>query len=177
MDLSSVVTEAKVDFAELYTFAGRAKIAYASEAEIHSKYPATIRVSAPGGSDVQYFLEQDDRRRTQYITVRGTVDKKNFSEDLSIGIRDDREIDTPVHAGFDGVAEAVYLDLKPHLKPGYTRAYLTGHSLGGAIAALLALYIMEDGHSVERVVTFGQPQFTNSCRCQAAWLPAAHAGG
>ena len=161
LDLGSVVTETKVDFAELYTFAGRSKVAYASEAEIHSKYPATTRISAPGQSDVQYFLEQDDKNRTQNITIRGTADKKNFSEDLSIGIRDDRQIDIPVHAGFDAIAEVLYIDVKPHLKPGY-RTYLTGHSLGGAIAALLAIYIIEDGHSVERVVTFGQPRFTTA---------------
>ena len=161
LQLGSVVTRTKVDFEELYAFAGRAKTAYATEATIHSSYPATVRVSTPGKEDVLYFLEQNDRARTQYIAVRGTVDKRNFSEDLSIGVRDDRAIDIPVHAGFDAVAEAIYVDLKPYLKPNY-KTYLTGHSLGGAIAALLAVYIIEDGHKVVRVVTFGQPRFTTA---------------
>jgi len=161
LQLGSVVTKTKVDFEELYAFAGRANTAYASEATIHSSYPATIRVSSPAKEDVLYFLEQDARARTQYIAVRGTVDKRNFSEDLSIGLRDDRAIDIPVHAGFDAVAEAIYVDLKPYLKPGY-KTYLTGHSLGGAIAALLAVYLTEDGHNVVRVVTFGQPRFTTA---------------
>jgi len=161
LQLGSVVTKTKVDFEELYAFASRANTAYATEATIRSSYPATVRVSSPSKEDVLYFLEQNDSARTQYIAVRGTVDKRNFSEDLSLAIRDDRSIDIPVHAGFDAVAEAIYVDLKPYLKPDY-KTYLTGHSLGGAIAALLAVYLMEDGHNVVRVVTFGQPRFTTA---------------
>jgi hypothetical protein len=80
--LGSVVTKTKVDFEELYAFASRANTAYATEATIRSSYPATVRVSTPGKEDVLYFLEQNDRTRTQYIAVRGTVDKRNFSEDV-----------------------------------------------------------------------------------------------
>ena len=74
-------------------------------------------------------------------------------------VRDDRKVDIPVHAGFDAAARAIYNDLKPYLKPGY-KIYVTGHSLGGAVAAVLAIYVIEDRVPVERVVTFGQPQFT-----------------
>jgi len=157
--LESVLTPANVDFNELYAYSDRARTAYAAEAEIRLKYPATVRVGSPDGTDVQYFLEQDDKAKTQYIAVRGTVDKKNFHEDASIRIREDRKLDIPVHGGFDAVTQAVYSDVKPHLKLGY-KTYLTGHSLGGAIAAILAIYLYEDGYDVERVVTFGQPKFT-----------------
>jgi thioesterase domain-containing protein len=55
----------------------------------------------------------------------------------------------------------VFNDLKSHLKPGY-KTYVTGHSLGGAVAAILTIYLIEDGVQVERVVTFGQPRFTTT---------------
>ena len=93
-----------------------------------------------------------------------------FLRRRSVAIRDDRSIDIPVHAGFDAVAEAIYVDLKPYLKPDY-KTYLTGHSLGGAIAALLAVYLMEDGHNVVRVVTFGQPRFTTAVGVERLSLP------
>ena len=70
-------------------------------------------------------------------------------------------MDIPVHAGFNSDARAIYSDVKPYLRPGY-KTYVTGHSLGGAVAAVLAIYLIEDGVQVERVVTFGQPRFTTT---------------
>jgi triacylglycerol lipase len=159
--LGSSVTPVSINFEELSAYANRSNTAYASEAVIRSTYPATIRINAPGNTDARYFLEQDDKAKTQYITVRGTADSKNFSEDLNITIRTDRKTDIPVDSGFDSVAQAIYTDVKPFLKPGY-KTYVTGHSLGGAVAALVAVYIIEDGGKVERVVTFGQPKFTTA---------------
>jgi hypothetical protein len=157
--IGSVVTVQEIDFAALHGDAERAHTAYAPEAAIRAQYPAVTRISVPGGTDVLYFLEQDDRARTQYVTVRGTIDKKNLSEDLDIHVQQDAETGIPIHAGFDVTADILYIDLKPHLKQGY-KTYLTGHSLGGAIAAVLAIYASRDGHDVVRVVTFGQPRFT-----------------
>lgn len=159
--IGSKVHTADIDFEELYAYAERSKAAYATGTVIRSRYPATIRVYAPDKSHVQYFAERDDDARTQYITVRGTANDWNVSEDLKIRIREDRRIDIPVHAGFDAAAQAVYSDVKSLLKPGY-KTYLTGHSLGGAVAAVVAIYLIEDGVAVERVVTFGQPRFTTA---------------
>jgi len=159
--LGPTVAPADVNFAEIYAYAGRAKTAYSSEPDIRRAYPATIRVNSPGATDAQYFLERDDETRTQYVAVRGTANKKNFAEDLEIRVRENSKIDIPVHSGFDATAQVLYADMKPHLKAGY-KTHVTGHSLGGAIAALLAIYMVEDGYTVARDVTFGQPKFTTS---------------
>jgi triacylglycerol lipase len=120
-----------------------------------------LRINAPSQTDVRYFLERDDHARSQFITVRGTINSINFSEDFDFAVREDRKLKIPVHAGFDAVARAIYRDVKPYLKAGY-KTYLAGHSLGGAVAALLTIYLMEDGVDVVRVVTFGQPRFTTA---------------
>lgn len=159
--LGSTVTQTKVDFVGLYAYAGRAKTAYATETVIRSSYPGTVRVGAPGKTDAQYFVERDDKARTQYIAVRGTANKKNILEDIEVRIREDLAIAIPVHAGFDKTTQAIYADMKPFLKQDYT-TYITGHSLGGAIAALLAIYLVQDGYTVAEVVTFGQPKFTTT---------------
>ncbi len=39
---------------------------------------------------------------------------------------------------------------------------LTGHSLGGAEAVILAMYLKTEGWKVSRVVTFGQPKVTDA---------------
>jgi triacylglycerol lipase len=157
----SALTVTEVDFEDLHRHAVRAHTAYASEPAIRSQYPATVRVSVPEGTDVLYFLERDDGTKAQYIAVRGTIDKKNLSEDLDIHVREDVETGIPLHQGFDATADALYADMQPHLKRGY-KTYFTGHSLGGAIAALLTVRAVQDGYDVVRVVTFGQPRFTTA---------------
>jgi triacylglycerol lipase len=159
--LGSGVSETRVDFVELSAYAGRAKTAYAGEAVIRGKYPDTIRVSAPGKTDAQYFLERDDTAKVQYIAIRGTANRENLIEDIEMRIREDLALAIPVHIGFDATAHVLYADMKPDLKKNY-RTYITGHSLGGAIAALLAIHMTEDGYKVDKVVTFGQPKFTTT---------------
>lgn len=159
--LGSTITPVSVDFKDLQTYALRARAAYDTPAAIQSKYPATVRVATPGNSATQYFLERNDKLRTQTLTVRGTADKINRKEDFNIKIRSDRKLDIPVDAGFDDVSRALYADVKPFLKTGY-KTYLTGHSLGGAVAVLLAVALSEDGYQVQRIVTFGQPKFTTA---------------
>jgi hypothetical protein len=84
---------------------------------------------------------------------------------MDFTVRDDRQVAIPVHTGFDRAARLLYKDVLPYLKPGY-KTYVTGHSLGGAVAAVLAIYLIEDGVKVERVVTFGQPRFTTTIGAQ-----------
>jgi triacylglycerol lipase len=159
--LGSAVVHDNIDFKDIYAYAERSNTAYEDIRVIKSKYPKTIRIDSPDGTQVRYFLERDDKTHSQFITVRGTHTDKNLAEDLDITVRQDRKVDIPIHAGFDAAARAVYSDLKPYLKMGY-KTYVTGHSLGGAVAAILAIYLIEDGVQVERVITFGQPRFTTT---------------
>ncbi|MEQ1943702.1 lipase family protein [Mesorhizobium sp. VNQ89] len=159
--LGSSVTPANVDFVELGAYAERSKTAYADESAIRGKYPATVRVSSPDKTEAQYFIERNDKAKVQYIAVRGTANRKNVLEDVEMRIRVDLAIAIPVHVGFDDTARLLYADMKPYLKSGY-KTYVTGHSLGGAIAVLIAIYLTEDGYDVSKVVTFGQPKFTTT---------------
>jgi hypothetical protein len=169
--LGAQVTAENVDFAGLESFARRSRIAYESEEAIRTAYPKTVRIASPGQTEVRYVLERDDKTRTQFITVRGTANHKNLSEDMAFKVREDRKAKIPVHSGFDAAALAVYADLQGHLKPGYSTR-ITGHSLGGAVAALVGIYAIEDGHKIERVVTFGQPRFTTATGVsQLGFLP------
>ncbi len=169
--LGSEVSTVKVDFGPLEDNVHRAKAAYASPAQIRASYPRTVRVATPGKRDVQYFIEQDDRARVQYLTVRGTMDDTTLSEDFDAKVRDDRATKIPVHSGFDQDARAIWADAQPHLKKGY-QTYLVGHSLGGAVAAILGIYMIEDGYKVGKIYTYGQPRFTTSAGvAQLGFLP------
>jgi triacylglycerol lipase len=159
--LGTSVPAKKVDFVELYDYAERANFAYADEPAIRARYPMTLGVRSPGKFDIQYFVEQDDKLEIQFITIRGTANKKNLLEDFEIKILADLEIDIPVDSGFDLSTKAILSDVRPYLKRDY-KTFVTGHSLGGAVAALLSVYLIREGYHVERVVTFGQPKFTTS---------------
>jgi hypothetical protein len=173
--IGSKVTRENINFGELYTYAERASAAYASKSVIRSKYPSTVRINSPDQTAVRYFLERNDKTHTQFITVRGTANNENLSEDLTIRVREDRKTDIPVHSGFDLAARAIYGDVKPYLKPGY-KTYLAGHSLGGAVAAILTIYMIEDGVEVVRVVTFGQATIHDRRWRKATEFPSAGAG-
>jgi hypothetical protein len=169
--LGSEVIPQTVNFAELAVDAKRARAAYLSEAGIRAAYPNTVHVASPGGVGVQYFIERDDKARTQIVTVRGTDGKVNLKEDFDVKIREDRRIKIPVHEGFDADARAIYADAAPLLKKGYS-TYLVGHSLGGAIASIVGLYAIEDGHAVKKITTFGEPRFTTAQGAsQLSFLP------
>ena len=159
--LGAKTDRAHVHFPTLLSDAERSKLAYASESAIRAKYPQVVRVATPGNTDVQYFLERDDKARIQRITIRGTVDRTNITEDFDAKVRLDPKAQIPLHEGFDRVAQTIYADARPYLKRGY-KTYLTGHSLGGAAVAVLAITMRDDGHVVERVATFGQPRVTTT---------------
>lgn len=66
----------------------------------------------------------------------------------------------PVHRGFLNSAQQVYAQVRPLLDQEY-EVRLTGHSLGGAVAAILLMMLKEDGFTLGQSVTFGQPKVTN----------------
>ena len=159
--IGSEVVHEKIDFAVLDDNAKRAKAAYTTPAQIRAAYPKTVRVATPGKRDVQYFIERDDKAKVQYVVVRGTTDDTTLKEDFDAKVRDDRATKIPVHTGFDQDARAIWTDAQPFIKTGY-QTYVVGHSLGGAVAAILGIYMIEDGYKVDKIYTYGQPRFTTA---------------
>jgi triacylglycerol lipase len=156
--------QAGVNFIEIREMARFANAAYESETRIHhlvesSGYKLVHYHTIP---DVQvaYFLAFNEISRTQIISIRGTSNIENAMVDISLKLRLDADIGVPLHEGFAYSAKRVFTELKPLLKPGY-KTSLTGHSLGGAVALILAMYLDENQFVVDRVVTFGQPKVTN----------------
>ena len=154
-------TSPPVDFKLIYRAAQLARHAYDQKPKILARYGANItRIATPGKTNVQYILLHDHQRRTQIIAVRGTVDDTNWKLDRDKRIVRDGRSGVLLHRGFRRAADTIFQDIKPWLKPGYT-IYLTGHSLGGAVAAILGIYLWDDAYRLGGIYTFGQPKFTN----------------
>ena len=153
-----------IDFAELYRQAEFAEAAYRPEAEIRALAEAggyaLTQHHTLDASQIAFFLATSEATKTQSISIRGTSNVVNAMVDISLKLKPDPFSGLRLHEGFSAAAKQVFAELKPKLVDGY-RIRLTGHSLGGAVASILAFYLDKAGFDIERVVTFGQPKFTN----------------
>lgn len=106
------------------------------------------------------------------IAFRGTKDLANWLLDLDVR-KEPLAYGVRVHAGFLAAAERLLpLLLAELLPPSLAKEAvpplrITGHSLGGAVASLVALFLQREGLRVEAVYTFGSPRVGN-----AAWRAA-----
>ena len=153
-----------IDFGNIREQAMFANAAYQPESDIRalvesSDYELTLYHTIPG-IQVAFFLATSVATQTQVISIRGTSNIENTMVNVSLKLNVDADLGVSLHQGFAGSAKQVYAELKPLLEPKYN-INVTGHSLGGAIALVLAMSLDKDQFNVEQVVTFGQPKVTN----------------
>ena len=151
-----------LDFTEVLDFARRTAAVYQDEPAIRTVVgpDAALTVSNLARVDVRAFVEVDEGQRRQWVVVRGTANLKNAEEDAEYSKVDAPELGILVHRGFLDDAQAVWSFARPLLEPGF-ETRVTGHSLGGALALLVAMRLRTEGFPVSRIVTFGQPKVTN----------------
>ena len=153
----SVMEPARINFTELEYYAKRSNSAYDEIEVIERDYPLTTRAVTVPSVDIRYFIETDTAAREQTLSIRGTAERPNVWEDVEVALVRDSRLGIRLHRGFQRDATAIYADATPYLRKDYALR-ITGHSLGGAVAAILAEYYAKDGYRVERLVTFGQPR-------------------
>jgi hypothetical protein len=91
------------------------------------------------------------------VAFRGTADLRNWLTDLDCELT--RVGSCRVHRGFYEAMKAVEPDLVTRLAEMQdARLWVTGHSLGGALAMLWALWAAQSGYDIAGVYTFGQPR-------------------
>lgn len=117
-----------------------------------------IKQAVLAGPEVSYFLTHVNG--VQVIAIRGTANAQNVMVDLDISLKQDEKLNIQVHQGFAISAAAVYEDVKLLLNKQQP-VETTGHSLGGAVAVLLGMYLKVDGYNLQAITTFGQPKVSN----------------
>ena len=153
-----------VNFTEIQKQAIFANAAYLSEGKIHAliesdNYTLTLYHTIPD-IQISFFLATNDLTKTQIISVRGTSNIENAMVDISLKLMVDKNTGVRLHEGFSFAAKQIYAELQPLLNSDY-KINLTGHSLGGAVALILAMYLDAYQFNIEQVITFGQPKVTN----------------
>ena len=114
------------------------------------------------------------------VAFRGSSSPKDFLQDAKFGFcplaylrhNSSQPCAIRVHSGFledfDAVSDAVVEQVRELMRAKQNRLgvtpkiYITGHSLGGALAILCALEFSRQQLTPETVVTFGQPRVGNA---------------
>ena len=156
--------EESLRFKQLHQFALLANVAYQGKGEIQQVLDKTgFTLTKHGqlpGYGVGYFLATNDALKQQIIAVRGTSNIENAMVDAALELLPNKHTGIKLHQGFALSADLIYNSIKADLKQGYI-IDTTGHSLGGAAALILAMYVDKDGLKMGKVITFGQPKVTN----------------
>lgn len=151
-------------FKVLHEYALIADAAYQGKTEIEKVLQAQgYTLSAYGqlpGYGVSYFLATNDAEKQQILSVRGTSNVENAMVDVAFQLLPNKHTGVKLHQGFAQSADYIYDKVKAKLNKDYLIS-TTGHSLGGAAALILAMYLDAGGYDVGKVITFGQPKVTN----------------
>lgn len=110
-------------------------------------------------SALSYFLARSSSG-LQYLSFRGTANLENALVDLDLSLQLDAGLNIQLHQGFAAAAKAAYEDAISKLDKNQP-IITTGHSLGGAVAVIVAMYLQRDSYQLDQAITFGQPKVTN----------------
>lgn len=150
-------------FEKIYRSALLANASYQTEAQVKNQLEEgyvldkSLNINAYG---LACYLATRQSTREQIIIFRGTSNIENALVDAAFEFRHDPHTGIKLHQGFALSADYAYQALKPYLKTEYT-LHTTGHSLGGAIALIVAMHADKDNFKTGQIVTFGQPKVTN----------------
>ncbi len=161
---ASTLAQPAVDFPAIIDNGRLSALAYRTESEIR-RVLATARLTLQAYEvieDIQlaYFIVRDEKARRQTIVLRGTSNAENAILDISANLVKDPHSGLMLHEGFAYAAWQVFLRIRDQLETAW-RIDTTGHSLGGALALVLAKYLQLSDFQVGQVITFGQPKVTN----------------
>jgi Lipase (class 3) len=97
----------------------------------------------------------------QQLFCRGTTLSVDIFTCLQSWMVYDNDLECRIHQGFRNQADRILQDVLPLLAPPTDRRatiHVCGHSLGGAVACILAVKLQKRGYRVTRVTTVGEPR-------------------
>lgn len=125
------------------------------------KYGATGSAERIRIGEVFYMVNLLADGSAQLIAFSGTTNAANNIYNLDDELVMDETIGGRVHAGYRTLVLAIREDLLPRLRRDIP-VTLVGYSQGGAVAALLPLWLQKDGFTINQVITLGQPKVTDA---------------
>jgi len=161
---NSALSTSNNDFKRLLTFAQFAHAAYEPDSAVtqlmeNNGYVITT-IKTIDNSFIRFYVATNKSSKSQLIAIRGTSNIENALVDIDAQLVAHNTLGIKLHRGFTEATLPISRALDGILHKNHT-IQLTGHSLGGAIAVILAMDLNTRGFQVGEVVTFGQPKITN----------------
>ncbi len=113
-----------------------------------------------GGSqkdEVAFEVKQVDG--ISIIIIRGTANDANVLSDIDVRLVDDTRTGIKLHKGFRDVAVTI-LQIIDTTKTLEHTVHVTGHSLGGAVAQIIGMWLHKRGKNVQ-IYSYGSPKVSD----------------
>jgi len=147
-------------FQRLYHIQHMNYLIYKDLERLREEYPGTI-VAESIKYRVRWMILKDYFADEQILCIRGTNNLLNAWIDSQYFLKQEPEIGINVHRGFNKAVKEILPTIKELLDPN-RKVILSGHSLGGSMAILLAMYLEKEGFDIQWIVTMGQPKVTDN---------------
>ena len=123
----------------------------------HAEYCETIYDSGGDQKDeVAVDVKQDGG--ITIIVIRGTANAENVQSDIDVRLVTDDDLGIRLHKGFRDASVTVMQGIDESSLE--KTVHVTGHSLGGAIAQIIGMWLHRKGHNVQ-VFSYGSPKISN----------------
>ncbi len=158
-EISTISDEDKARLERVLQYVNDSQLAFKSKDKILAKYPDAF-VTTTDRTDIQFFVVKDHEKKEQTLAIRGSANVKNWVTNFKFWKVKDLWLSIRLHKGYYEASREIFWKAIFHMNPTY-KTVVTGHSLGGACAVILAMYLENYGHPNASAVSFGQPRITN----------------
>ena len=124
----------------------------------HAEYCKAIYDAGGDSKDEVHFEVKQDSGIT-IIVIRGTANVNNLQSDIDVRLVDDARTGISLHKGFRDASITIMQILDNSHTIEHT-VHITGHSLGGAIAQIIGMWLHKRGHNVQ-IFSYGSPKVSN----------------
>jgi len=124
----------------------------------HAEYCKAIYDSGGDQKDEVAFEVKQENGIT-IIVIRGTANESNVLSDIDVRLVDDARTGISLHKGFRDAAVTI-MQIIDNTKTLEHTVHVTGHSLGGAVAQIIGMWLHKRGKNVQ-IFSYGSPKVSN----------------
>ena len=124
----------------------------------HAEYCKAIYDSGGDQKDEVAF-EVKQNNGISIIVIRGTANEANVLSDIDVRLVSDTRTGIKLHKGFRDVAVNI-MQIIDTTKTLEHTVHVTGHSLGGAVAQIIGMWLHKRGKNVQ-IYSYGSPKVSS----------------